>query len=234
MKLKLCFLVLSAVILHGCSTVATAPRTDDYYERLDRPPQSPDASLFAADSAVMSDEHIRNALAHRYAPHPQNRIAVMALGMERWYGWSDELARIASETQTALVGKLRTSPIVFDASYLPSFLMPGGRTVAHYREAAARYQADLLLVYRSSCRTYDRYRLLAADSAKSFCTVEAALLDVRTGLVPFSVVSTRDFETTRRSGTSYAEMMRHAELAALADALREAGDAVVGYLQPPA
>ena len=146
-------------------------------------------------------------------------------------GRSDELARAGADVQMKLVGKLRSSPLVYDASFLPGLLIPQKRTVGHYREAAARFQADLLLVYRPSCRTYEKFRFLAPNEAKSFCNVEAVLLDTRTGIVPFTVVASRDFVVRKTSEDfDLNEMRRRAELEALSAALGEAGDELVAFL----
>ena len=72
-------------------------------------------------------------------------------------------------------------------------LIPEQKTVPHLREAAARYQADLLLVYRHSCYSFERYRFSGVDQSQGSCTVEAILLDVRTGLVPMTCVVSESF-----------------------------------------
>ena len=69
------------------------------------------------------------------------------------------------------------------------------------REAAARYQADLLLLFRSSCRTFERYRLFEQDQARAFCAVESVMLDVRTGLVPFVATARAITISTSRKQT---------------------------------
>jgi hypothetical protein len=49
-------------------------------------------------------------------------------------------------------------------------------------------QADLLLVFRVSSDTYTQYRAFAKDKVKAYSTCEMVLLDIRTGLVPFTRV----------------------------------------------
>lgn len=233
-------LIACSLLLGGCSTVATQSRSDDYYgASSDRGrlagyaalEEEQAKSLFTSDSEVLSDADIARILGYRYAPQRTDRIAVVALARPYWYGWSDELARTGTEVQTQLVAKLRSSALVYDASYLPTLLIPEKRTVGSFREAAARYQADLMLIYQASCRTYDKFRFFAPDKAKSYCNVEAVLLDVRTGIVPFAVTSSRDFLTVKQeSDLDLSETRRRVELEAIASALGEAGDAVVGFL----
>lgn len=230
---KLILISLAGLALSGCGTVATSARPDGYYDSASRfaAAEAPQDSLFSSDEAVLSDADIQRVLAHRFTPQRLNRIGILTTGQNYWYGWSDELARAGADVQTKLVGKLRASPLVYDASFLPGLLIPQKRTVGHYREAAARYQADLLLVYRPSCRTYEKFRFFAPDKARSYCNVEAVLLDTRTGIVPFTVVASRDF-VTKKLPTDYDldETRRRSELEALASALGEAGDEVVAFL----
>lgn len=225
--------MLSVIALAGCAMepVSTVDRSDVYYESLRAGEAGGTQSLFTSDEAVLSDGDISKILAHRYTAPRSNRIGVIALGRSFWFGYSEELARTGTDIQTGMVGKLRASPRVYDASYLPTLLIPEKRTVGHYREAAARYQADLLLIYQAACRTYEKYRLFSRDEAKSFCNVEAVILDVRTGIVPFTVTVSRDFMTREnKEDLNFRETRARAELKALADALAEIGDEVVGFL----
>lgn len=230
---KLIFPLLSVLALAGCAMepVSTVDRSDVYYESTARGQGGETQSLFTSDEAILSAGDIAKILAYRYTAPPHNRIGIVALGRPFWFGYSEELARTGTDIQTGMVAKLRASPRVYDASYLPTLLIPEKRTVGHYREAAARYQADLLLVYQAACRTYDKYRFFSPDEAKSFCNVEAVILDIRTGIVPFTVTASRDFMTKEnKEDTNFRETMARAELKALADALAEVGDEVVGFL----
>jgi hypothetical protein len=188
-------------------------------------------SLFSGDSAVLSDAEIDRILKFNYVPPAQSRVAVLALGQETWLGYSDELARSGEEIRGEFTAQLKTASTVTSASYLPSLLIPSRRSVASFREAAARYQADLLVVYQTSCRTYEKYRMFSANTSKSFCNVEALVLDVRTGLVPFTTVATQELTVNQSDSeiNSY-ETMRKAELGAIRDALGRIGTSVSAYL----
>ncbi len=224
-------MVLLAAALSGCATVATEPRPADYYDRVSEAQNPETGSLFSSDTAVLSDEDIKRILAFRYTPQKLNRIGILAMGQSYWFGWSDELARAGTEVQAKLVRKLRASALVYDASYLPSLLIPAKKTVGYFREAGARYQADLLLIYRASCRTYEKFRFFSPDRSKSYCNIEAVLLDTRTGIVPFTVTVSRDFVAEKTAkDLDISETMRRVELNALGDALGEVGDAVVRFL----
>jgi len=238
MKTKYLFLAFFMIaVLSSCAgTVLTEPqvgaRAADgaLLAALAETPEQ--KSLFSSDSAILSDDEIMRILAHRLLLPKQSKIGILSLGRSYWSGWSDELARTGSEVQSTLVAKLKSCSSVFDASYLPNLLIPEKRTVGHFREAAARYQVDLLLIYQASCSTYEKYRFLSPDKLKSYCTVEAVLLDTRTGIVPFTATASRDFVAEKSDADlNLMETMRRVELNALRETLGEIGDKVVAFLE---
>ena len=214
----------------GCAVpVSTGSRPDAYYESASAEPAA--ASLFSGDESVLSDEAIGRILGYRYSPPPSSRVALMPFGRELWSEWSEELALASDRIRTDVLEQLESSPRVYDASYLPSILIPDQKTVPHLREAAARYQADLLLVYRSYCRSFERYRLFAADRSRAYCGVEAVLLDTRTGLVPFTSVALQSFEANESDADiNFRETVLRAQMNATAEALARVVGEILGYL----
>jgi hypothetical protein len=155
----------------------------------------------------------------------------MPFGRESWSEWSEDLSLASDRMRTDVLGQLVSSPRVYDASYLPSILIPEQKTVPHLREAAARYQADLLLVYRSYCRSFEKYRFFAAARSKAYCGVEAVLLDTRTGLVPFTSVALESFEASENDNDmNFRETTLKAQLSATEDALSAVISEIVGFL----
>ena len=216
--------------LAGCATpVSTLSRPDAYYGSAGS--SQPGASLFSGDAEVLSDEAIQKILAYNYEPPALNRVALMPFGREIWSSWSEELALATERLKSEVLDELRGSPRVYDASYLPSILVPENRTVPHLREAAARYQADLLLVYRSYCQSFERYRIFAADESRAYCGVEAVLLDTRTGLVPFTTVATRTYDVVENANdTNFRETQLRAQLNATAAAMGDVSSEIVAFL----
>lgn len=216
-------------VLAGCaSPVSTQSRPDAYYASVGSEQSS--GSLFSGDAATLSDDAIQRILAYEYSPPELSRVALMPFGREVWSSWSEELAFASEKMQAEVLDQLRASPRIYDASYLPSILVPENRTVPHLREAAARYQADLLLVYRSYCQSFDRYRVFGADRSRAYCGVEAVLLDTRTGLVPFTTVATRSYDVVEdQSDTSFRETRLKAQLDATAAALGDVSTEIVQF-----
>lgn len=227
---RLSILTGAALVLAGCgSTMSTQSRPDTYYDSSTSNQAA--ASLFSGDAETLSDEAIRSILAHKYEAPALSRIALMPFGREAWAGWSEELALASGKMQSEVLDRLRASPRIYDASYLPSILVPQNRTVPHLREAAARYQADLLLVYRSYCQSFEKYRLFSADTSRAYCGVEAVLLDTRTGLVPFTTVASRSYDVARNSAdTNFRETMLRAQLDATAAAMGDVSNEIVQFL----
>ena len=222
--------LLAAYIASACG-VATTARPDAYYGYAASTPTSTPDSLFPGDGVTLSDEAINTILDYKYTPPPLSRIALMPFGRELRSMWSEELSLATDEMQSEVIARLRSSAKVYDASYLPSILIPEKRTVPHLREAAARYQADLLLAYRTYCQTFDKYRLFAPEISRAYCGAEAVLLDTRTGLVPFTAVATHTYDVVEsKTDINDRETRLRAQLAATAQALGQVSAEVVRFL----
>ena len=128
------------LFLAGCTApVSTLSRPDAYYESNRSSPT--DDTLFSGDAKTLSDEAIRKILDYKYTPPTLSRIALMPFGREVWSGWSEELALASEKLQSDVLDRLRASPNIYDASYLPSILVPKNRTVPYLREAALQGRA---------------------------------------------------------------------------------------------
>lgn len=216
--------------LAGCATVETAARPDSYYAAASQGDET--KVLFRSDASVLTDADIERILNHRLVLPRQNRIAILSLSSASfWRFYSDDFAQLNESIEKDFVGTLKTSGRVYDASYLPALLVPEKRTVPHLREAAARYQADLLLAYRARCASYDKSRFLLPAQTRAYCSVEALVLDVRTGIVPFTSVSTNNVEATKGADDkNLAETVKKNELAAINKSLSEVAKGLVRFL----
>jgi len=213
-RLISCAFILLAT---GCTTVGSIEKPEAYYSN-DNGNQS--EQLLGGSSG--SDESlISGLLNHRLTLPSKIRIAIVKLNRNsRWRNYSSEFNDISEEIVAELIATLRRNQRVYDASYLPSMLIPRQHTVPILREAAARFQADLLLVYNESCRSYQKSRFIKSDLNKSYCVVEAVLLDTRSGVVAKSVVSLEEFESNKTTeDLNLREATRKAELSAIAKAL---------------
>ncbi len=223
-------IVLMLAFLTGCSTAYTQERPDSYYQ-LNQSARTESGSLFSSDAEVLNDAEIEKILQYRYQAPKLSRIAILPIGWEVWQGWSEEMALATDEINEKLVETLRASEKVYDASFLPSILIPDKKTVPYLREAAARYQADLMLVFRSACQSFTKYRFFRSDQARAYCNVEAILLDVRSGLVPFVSVANQNYQTEEAElDLSFRETVLRSQLTAVAKALEEVSTSTVNFL----
>lgn len=237
--LRALWIVISAVGVFGCTTVATQGPPPGLARERD---ETSGISLVPSDSDVLKDEDVRRLLEAEVRLPAQMRIGLVQLSEVSTlrffdssygsYGWALDPQ---SNLNPRFIGTLRASARIRDVSYLPRFLVPDKPSVGHLREAAARYQADAPFLYASECRLYDRYRFLRASEVKAYCVADATLLDVRTGLVPFTSRAQQEITLSEASSDgNYSETVRRAEVRALDAALDENARNLVEFIRLPA
>lgn len=225
------YLVAVAIItlVSGCASNSTQHRPESYYSNS---PVADDTSDLFGSGELLSDADIELILNYRLKLPEKNRVAILKLSKDSyWQYYSNDFTQLTDSISKDFIQILVKSDNIYDASFLPSMLVPEKRTVPYLREAAARYQADLLLVYRSSCRSYQKYRFVSPNETKAYCSVEAALLDIRKGIVPFTSVSTNEFKTVKDpADTNFNETKKKAELEAVSKSLGEVAKELVNFL----
>ena len=196
-------------------------------------------SLFPSDLAVMSDEAVARIFSSKLELPAKARVALMKFPAgdgSRDFGrsyWRDEdYLKLQQSQVDTLAQALQASDQIAEATPLPSLLTPSRVSIPVLREAAVRMQADLLLVFRVGSDTYSQYRTFSKDKAKAYSTCELVLLDVRTGLVPFTrVVSRERLELKQPADLDLSETMRRAEQASAAEALKAAAEDLVNFVK---
>jgi hypothetical protein len=192
-------------------------------------------SLFKEDTKVISNEDFAKILSADVRVPENAHLAVVRFGqLPYWWGWSENFVRMNQQIDNDFLNRLKQSNHLRKVSYLPSLVTPREMTIPYLRQAAARFQADALLIYRTSTRTYDSQKWFKKDESKAYCTVEAILLDTRSGVVPFSTVVTEFFTTQRSdSDSDISETSAKAEQQAIAKAWLELADQTAEYLSNP-
>ncbi|HEV2988793.1 MAG TPA: hypothetical protein VG759_10150 [Candidatus Angelobacter sp.] len=185
-------------------------------------------SLFKGDQAVLSDQDIARILATQVKLADRHRLAV--LNLTRASFWSEDLAEIESRNFDNFLGVLKSSPQLTEVRFLPSLLVPEKRTVPYLREAAARIQADLLLVYTSRIQSFRRDRFLKPDEVHAQCQAESVLLDVRTGIVLDTARATENISLKKATAdANFTETVARAESEARGKALVSLANAAVKH-----
>ena len=211
----------------ACTSVSTAPRPASY-QAPEQQQAAPD--LFGADQGKLDNAQIAHALDYQIKLPAHLRIAVIQISdsgslpgvfSRRDYDYAALRSSYADFFDT-----LRKSPRVYDASYFPSLLLPHSGDLDSLRSAAARYQTDLLLAYRSRCDVDDKTHAFSASEVQAHCMVDALLLDIRSGLVIFSSVADQDLHALKsKDDIDFDATIEKARTAAIGKALVQiAGD----------
>jgi hypothetical protein len=88
------------------------------------------------------------------------------------------------------------------------------------------------VVYSITGDIYSKYKLFSKPDIKAFATTQMVLLDVRTGLVPFSTIVTKDYLSNRGKGElNNAEAEKHIQHEAVLLTINEIGDKVSSFLK---
>ncbi|HVU58131.1 MAG TPA: hypothetical protein VHD83_23890 [Puia sp.] len=191
-------------------------------------------SLFNDRSSSISEENIRKLLDGTYQLPGTLRIAIVRLetSKQRRYYWNDEYFQKAQQSYLdSFTVKLKSSHRVASVAVVPSIMMASTPSFTGIREAAVRMQCNMVLVYSVSGDYYSRYKFFKGPDMKAFATTELLLMDVRTGLIPFSTTVTRDVLTQKTKEDLDVEQTRDRVLneAALAS-INDVGGKIVGFL----
>jgi hypothetical protein len=221
-------LIIAALSLSGCAkkmAVAPPPSLNsmvaDDSERLQQ-------SLFKGDQAVLSNEEIDRILNGRIVLTERHRLAVLGLNPKSY--WSPSVADQDSQNMERFLQELRSSTQFKEVRFVPSLLIPERRTVPYLREAAARFQADLLLVYTTRIQTFRQYRVFGSDEVRARCLAESVLLDVRTGVAAHTAISSEIIDVKKsKSDLNFSETIAKAEADATGKALLSLAKSVNAY-----
>jgi hypothetical protein len=225
--MKKTLIVALALLSLACAKKRPSTPADYYAASAYQNREVMEQSLFRSDLEVLSTEEIDKILSFRVQLPSDAHLAVLRLGSsEDLLSW----AFLTGANHPFAV--LAETPKLARVSWLPSLLIPEKLTVPLLREAAARFQADLLLIYRTPCQRFQDYRLFGSDTARTYCVAEGVLLDVRTGIVPFSSAVPREVQAKETGAdVSFHETMKKAEAAAISEALVDLAKQLSTFLQ---
>ncbi len=237
----LILLISTSVLIVGCSS-PYEPYSESYMTMkapVYKEQSTLTSSLFKSDQEVMSDEAIRRILASKVVLPDKAKIAIMKFpgteyGALRYYGsyyWrSEDYLKTQQQYIDTLSNKLQESNRIANVVLLPSLLTPNDATIPVLREAAVRLQADLMLVFRLSSDIYHRPKFFSEDQIKAYCTCEAVLLDIRTGIIPFTAITTQEvLGKKEKKDMEISETMKRAENAAVIASLNNVADKLANF-----
>ena len=197
-------------------------------------------SLFKSDQDVLSDEAISEILSSKFELPQKVAIALMKFRSDEakaiyYYGYnywrSEEYLKNQQNIIDTLADVIYKSNRVLEVTLFPDILTPAEPTISVIREAAVRLQADVVLVFIIHSDIYHKARALAPDEVKAYSTCEAFLLDIRTGLIPFTKIITEEIKTKKeRTDTNIKETTLRAENEAILKSLYILGDNINEFL----
>jgi len=195
-------------------------------------------SLLKAGKSTLSEEALKKILSSRVVLPKKGHLAIMRFpGPEQTatslYGNNYRRSELYLKTDSSyidsLTTKLKKSDRIIAVTLLPALLSPADAGIPSLREASVRLQADLLLAFRISSDIYNQSN---ANSVKAFSTFEAVLMDIRTGLIPYTTVVTKDNEQELSPEESDINEVRiRAEREAILSSLSIVADEITEFLR---
>lgn len=191
-------------------------------------------SLFNDRSSTISEESIQKILDGTYKL-PQNlRVAIVRLeptSQLRRY-WSDEQYLKTQQSYLDLFSdKFKQSSRVTKISIIPDLLISKSPSFTNIREAAVRMQADIVVVYSITSDIYSKYKFFSKSDIKAFATTQLIILDVRTGLIPFSAIATKDYlSQKKKEELDNSEASGRIQNEAVLLTINDIGQKITGFL----
>jgi hypothetical protein len=196
-------------------------------------------SLFPSDQLLLSQAAIDTILSSKIKIPDNSKLAVIKFpgsleqnSSKYGYGYwrSEAYLKLQQSYVDTLKHLISNSESIESISLLPSLLTPKNPTIPVLREAAVRLQASLLLVYRINSDIYQEYRVFRATKSKAYATVEIVLLDIRTGIIPFTSISTKEFQSTKsKDDSNDQDLLRRTEQEAVNKALNTVATELVNF-----
>jgi hypothetical protein len=227
MKIMNFYFILLACFMTSCS-VTTHNRA--------RQTETITESLFNEKDRTLSEENIQKLLDGKLNLPDTLRIALFRYGMtnryySKFYSFADEnLVKSQQSYVDTLMSSLKDNRRVQSVHPIPSLMLSSSPTITQLRETSVRMLSDLLIVYSNTSDIYYKYKVFKKDETKAFATTEVLIMDIRTGLIPFSTVITKDFLTKTLKDETIDEARKRAEKEAIVLTLIEAGQRVNDFL----
>ncbi len=223
MKTTTLLLVLGLIApITGCAQSYTPMDSPGYDQRL-----TIEESLFPEDTKLISNEAIREILDGKIDLPDRSNIAVLQLGPSSFYQYGNEAVYLAT-----IFSQLKNCGRVDQITQIPDILIPRKTlTVSSVREAAARLQCELVLIYRIDHNVRYKHKWLGRDTSKVYSSVNGMLLHTRTGIVPFTTVVDQEYKTVeKKSGETTQEFHQRTRHEATLGALQKLGTELAAFL----
>jgi hypothetical protein len=195
-------------------------------------------SLFNDKVSTISEENIQTILNGTYKLPEKLRVAIVRLDppahLKRYslYFISDEQYLKTQQSYLDLfANKFKQSTRITKFNIIPDLLISKTPSFTNIREAAVRLQADVVVVYAITSDIYSNYKLFSKPDIKAFATTQLIMLDVRTGLIPFSTTVTREYlSQKKKEELDYAEASNRIKNEAVLATINDIGQKITEFL----
>ena len=206
----LLFLSLIFIIgMSSCSTRYPKMTSDLSYQNqseMKRTQETITQSLFSPKESTITEEDIQRLLNGKIKVPDSVRVAVLNLNStfnhySGYYNWNnEEEMKLQRQNFELLKTALLTTDRAHKVFLMPNMVIDKNPTLQQLREAAVRMQADMLLIFHLKSDLYYKYKMFKKNEIKAFASCEALLMDIRTGVIPFSNVLTKDVMIKKEEG----------------------------------
>lgn len=203
------------------------------FERIDPPITQ---SLFDDKNSTITEENIQKILNGDYTLPNDLRVTIVELESNRNfrnYNWNnEEYLKSKQEFLDLFVAKFEMAERVKKVFKIPDMLISSQPTFTNIREAAVRTQSDIVLVYSIESDIYSNYKMFSKTEIKAFATTQLILLDVRTGLIPFTTIVTKEYQSKRQENElNDMEAANRIKNEAVLLTIEEIGQEIIQFLE---
>lgn len=228
--------ILTTVVFTACG-VSRPPSQYASYSSVATQDERIKRSLFNADDRTISEEDIQRLLDGNIKLPDSARVAIYNFGTNSLnkyyssYNYNEEYLKLKQNYIETLISAVKESNSINKTILMPSILTNQNPTLTNLRESAVRLQADMLIIFSITSDIYYKYKAFKKDQAKAFDTIETVLLDIRTGVVPYSDIVTKE-QLIKKEATDFniRETQKRAENEAVISALSASGTKLVEFL----
>ena len=231
---QLTLFIFVAILISSCDTGKQTASSSQGYANEDTLITQ---SLFNDKAATISEENIQRVLDGNYKLPRQLRVAIVKLESSSqrrnyWYYWNDEQYLKTQQSYLDLfTDKFKQSPRVVNTFSVPDVLISRSPSFTSIREAAVRMQADVVVIYSIASDLYSKYKAFSKPDIKAYATTQLIIMDVRTGLIPLSTISTKDaLSQKKKEELENAEAASRVQNEAILATITEIGGKVTDFL----
>lgn len=235
---KLGLLLFTAITLLSCSTTKPVSHPTEHvvnaYGMRGIDPEIT-SSLFDDKSSTISEESIQKILDGTYNLPNGLRVAFVKLdgsqSQRRYYWANEQYLKSQQQYLDLFTEKFKNSSRVKSISTIPDILLSHNPTFTTIRESAVRTQSDIVVVYSINSDIYSHYKLFSKTNIKAFATTQLIVLDVRTGLIPFTTIITKDFQDKKNDNDlNESEAVNRIKNQAVLLTIEEIGNQITDFL----